>query len=233
MKHRNTPAVLILTALLLATLTTLHAASVASIRCEYLENPLGIDTQKPRLSWIIESTHRGERQTAYRILVASTPGLLAKDQGDLWDSGKVLSDRQIQVEYSGKLLDSREQCYWKVCVWDAADKSYWSQPAQWTMGVLKPEDWPGRWIGASNEPVHQPIYLRRDCVVAKQVRRAIVSFYGLGWSELSIGGKQVGDYVMGPGATCYDKRVQYLTFDVTDHFQELGSTTVDVVLFDG
>ena len=48
---------------------------------------------------------RGQKQTAYQVLVASTPKLLAKDQGDLWDSGKVASDQSIQVEHVGKPLE--------------------------------------------------------------------------------------------------------------------------------
>ncbi|MBI4327773.1 MAG: hypothetical protein HY674_21280, partial [Chloroflexi bacterium] len=79
-----------------------HDITVQTLRCEYLVNPLGIDTPHPRLSWVIESTRRGQRPTAYRVLVASAPELLAKDQGDLWDSGKVASDQSIQVEYAGQ-----------------------------------------------------------------------------------------------------------------------------------
>ena len=104
-------------------------ASVVNLRCEYRENPSGIDVEKPRLSWVIEdrdsrsevgeprSEVRGQKQTAYQVLVASTPELLAKDNGDLWDSGKLESDQSIQVEYAGTPLASRQQCFWKVRVW--------------------------------------------------------------------------------------------------------------------
>lgn len=128
-------------------------ATIRNLRCEYLKNPLGIDVEKPRLSWVIESARRGERQTAYHVLVASTPELLAKDQGDLWDSGRVESDQSIQVEYAGKPLASRTRCHWKVRAWDKDGKvSAWSEPALWTMGLLRPEDWQGaKWIGL--EPV--------------------------------------------------------------------------------
>jgi len=102
--------------------TAAAAADVANLRCEYLANPLGIDVQKPRLSWAIESAHRGERQTAYQVLVASTPAKLANDQGDLWDTGKVASDQSIQVEYAGQPLESRMACYWKVRFWDKDGK---------------------------------------------------------------------------------------------------------------
>ena len=90
--------------------------AVKGLRCEYRTNPLGIDVTKPRLSWTLQSDRRGELQTAYQILVASAPELLAKDQGDIWDSGKVASDRQNQMEYAGKPLESRMRCFWKVRV---------------------------------------------------------------------------------------------------------------------
>jgi len=159
MKHRNTLARLILSILLLAPLAVLHAADVANLRCEYRENPLGIDLPKPRLSWIIESTDRGERQTAYQVLVASSEKLLKKDKGDLWDSGKVESDQSVHVKYAGKPLESRMPCYWKVRVW-TVDSGFrvrgsgWSKPALWSMGLLKPEDWSAKWIGNDKAPAN-------------------------------------------------------------------------------
>ena len=146
--------------LLFMPMALLHAAEVNNLRCEFRANPLGIDAEKPRLSWIIESKDagvRGVRQTASQVLVASTPELLAADKGDLWDSGKMTSDRSIQVEYAGKPLESRARCHWKVRVWDEkGNPSAWSQPAFWTMGLLKAEDWSGVWIGFDgNEPLEE------------------------------------------------------------------------------
>jgi alpha-L-rhamnosidase len=124
------------------------AVSVEQLRCEYRTAPLGLDAAKPRLSWVIKDDKRGQKQAAYQVLVASKPELLAKDQGDLWDSGKVASDQDIQVEYQGQPLASRMQCYWKVRVWDKDGKATaWSQPALWTMGLLQPADWRAKWIG--------------------------------------------------------------------------------------
>jgi alpha-L-rhamnosidase len=127
--------------------TAVSAANLTNLRCEYLADPLGIDVAKPRLSWVIESAQRGERQTAYQVMVASTPEFLAKDQGDLWDSGKVASEQSIQVEYAGKPLESRLHCHWKVRIWDQDGKATgWSKPANWSMGLLKPDDWQAKWI---------------------------------------------------------------------------------------
>jgi alpha-L-rhamnosidase len=151
-----------LAALLLAPLAALPAADVTNLRCEYLNNPLGIDVLKPRLSWVSEagsqeSEVRGQRQTAYQVLVASTPELLAKDKGDLWDSGKVEGDQSIQVEYVGKPLTSGMRCFWKVRGWftvqgSEVQGSEWSKNASWAMGVLKPEDLgSAKWIKSDLE----------------------------------------------------------------------------------
>ncbi len=149
MKKFNKLTFLTLAALLLS-LTELQAAALKHLRCEYVANPFGIDAMQPQLSWVIESDRRGERQTAYQVLVASSPELLGQDQGDLWDSGQVKSDQSIHVEYAGKPLASRMSCYWKVRVWDQHEKSSdWSQPASWTMGLLNPTDWQAKWITAS------------------------------------------------------------------------------------
>ena len=91
-----------------------------TLRCEYLADPLGIDAASPRLSWIITSSRRGEQQTSYQVLVASAAELLGKDKGDLWDSGKVASDEDSQIVYSGSPLVSRQSCFWKVRIWDRA-----------------------------------------------------------------------------------------------------------------
>lgn len=106
----------------------------ADLRCEYLEDPLGIDVTRPRLSWRLESRQRGQRQTAYHLLVASSPDKLAQNTGDLWDSGKMQSDQSIHVAYDGKALVSRVQCFWKVMVWDKDGMaSEWSDTARWSM----------------------------------------------------------------------------------------------------
>jgi alpha-L-rhamnosidase len=121
------------------------------LRCEYRKNPLGIDALKPRLSWRLEAADpkaRGQRQGAYQILAASSEERLRRDQGDFWDTGRVESDKSIQVPYGGKPLASGTPVWWKVRVWDAAGKpSSWSEPASWSMGLLKTEEWKGKWIG--------------------------------------------------------------------------------------
>ena len=206
---------------LLTCITTAFSADLTHLRCEYRDNPLGIDTPKPRLSWVIEnskfkiqnstSDSRSQRQTAYQVLVASTPELLAKDQGDLWDSKKVVSDQSIHVEYAGRPLDPRMLCHWKLRVWLNDGKvSEWSQPAVWSMGLLTPADWQAKWIGldmkdASVDPQDAEKrrlparYLRREFVAEKKVRRAMAYVCGLGCFDLHLNGKKGRRSCDGPG----------------------------------
>ena len=123
-------------------------AELNSLRCEYHNNPLGIDITEPRLSWVSQSEKRGWKQSAYQILVASSQKALDADRGDLWDSGKVEAQQSIQIPYAGKPLLSHAQCFWKVKVWDQnGAASPWSQTATWSMGLLNETDWQAQWIG--------------------------------------------------------------------------------------
>ena len=138
------------------------ATTVENLRCEYRVNPAGMDVLQPRLSWTLASDQRGETQTAYRALVASSPEKLAGDHGDLWDSGKVPSDQMSQIVYSGQPLRSRMRVWWKVRAWDKAGRSSaWSAPAKWTMGLLERSDWQAKWIadpaGATNAAARGPL----------------------------------------------------------------------------
>jgi alpha-L-rhamnosidase len=148
------------------------APNTVSLRCEYLVNPLGIHETAPRFSWRMNSAQRGEKQTAYQILVASSPEQLAKQQGDLWDSGKVKADQSAQVEYAGKPLHSRMRCYWTVRVWDHAGKpGSWSRPALWSMGLMEAGDWSAKWIAAP--PVAQPSATPHQVVIRKASYEAV------------------------------------------------------------
>ncbi len=209
-------------------------AGVGSLLCEYLENPLGIDVARPRLFWQMESDRRGERQTAYQVLAASTPERLAAGEGDLWDSGKVESDRSIQVPYEGKPLRSGQTAWWKVRAWDRDSKpTDWSPPATFEMGLLAKGDWRGKWIARTADTAYSPApHLRREFDVAGKVKRARIYISGLGYHDLSLNGKKVGDHLLDPGYTRYDRRVLYVTHDVTDRLVQ-GGNAVGVILGTG
>jgi alpha-L-rhamnosidase len=170
--------------------------SVTSTHCEYRQNPVGVDTPQPRLGWVIESKERGMLQSAYRVLVASRAELLAKDQGDLWDSGKVNSDDSVQVAYAGKPLASGQACFWKVRVWNQADEpSSWSQSATWTMGLLQPADWKAKWIGST---------LSRPDDSDKSPFERLLTLDGCAWVWAN--GTVTGDQP--PGKVSFRKRIE-------------------------
>ena len=217
------------------------------LRCEYRVNPLGIDVLKPRLSWILESGERGQKQTAYRILVASSEENLKHNKGDLWDSGKVESDQSIHIEYCGKELKSCMRCYWKVMVWDkdgkpsAYSSATGSRPAMWSMGLLKPLDWKGHWItigksairvaGKMQNEQSAPM-LRREFIINKEIKEACVYVCGLGYYELNINGTKIGDHVLDPAQTDYEQRALYVVYDVTGNLKK-GPNAIGVILGNG
>jgi len=213
--------------------------SVRELRCEYTRNPLGIDAPQPRFSWILKSEERGQMQSAYRILVAGSADNLDSDMGDKWDSGKVASEKSVNIPYQGKALSSGEKCYWKVRVWDREGRpSLWSEPATFEIGLLKESDWQGRWIGTEKD-VSAPL-LRKEFEISGNIKQARVYISGLGWSELYINGKKVGDHVLDPATTYYNNdqpfelgsRVLYVTYDVTDYLRK-GRNAMGVMLGNG
>lgn len=218
--------------LLLATVCLFAVASAragqlepVALRCEYRVNSLGIDEAQPRLTWRVESNERGQKQTAYHILVASSAAALEKNEGDLWDSGKVASRQTVNVVYSGRPLASRQSCFWKVRVWDKHDRARWSQPASWTMGLLQADDWSANFISFRDAtPVYtnnQTLFLppahqyRKDFAAPKTVKRATMYATALGIHELYLNGERVGDARFAPGWTDYHQRAYYNTYDVT------------------
>lgn len=214
---------------------TFHAhATLAptNLRCDYAVNPIGVDSQPPRLFWKVESTERGARQTAYEILVSSSLAALAKNDGDLWDSGQVNSDETIQINYDGQKLDSWQEVFWKARTWDEnGNASAWSRPATWTMGVLEDSDWHARWIGAQDANVPS-LLLRREFFIKPGLKRVLVNICGLGQYEMTLNGKKVGDDFLSPGWTEYDRTSLYDTRDITSLLHR-GINAVGIELGNG
>lgn len=189
------------------------------LRCEYLVDPLGIDVDKPRLSWQLLSEQQGQKQTAYRLLVASSRENLDKEIGDLWDTDKVKSDESFQVAYKGNHLQSHMQCFWKVMVWDKDEQSTeWSEPAFWSMGLLSPDDWKAKWIGTP-KPGTSPYY-RQPFNIADLPEQAIIYIAALGYFELYLNGQKVGSEVLAPAVSNFSKRSYYRTYDVTSYLKK-------------
>lgn len=228
--------------------------SAHHLRCQQLENPLGVDVLNPKLSWQLESSQQNVLQTAYQVLVADDEALLKKNIGNVWDSKKINSTASIQINYSGKALQPAKRYFWKIRVWDnKGNVSTWSDVAYWQMGLLNQTDWKNaQWIAYENladslkifpaehgngkkewgkRPDLLPLF-RKDFSVVKKIKHATAFICGLGQFEMSINGKKVGDHFLDPGWTKYSKQAQYVTFDITSY---LGSAanTVAVMLGNG
>lgn len=189
---------------------------------------MGVDMPCPRFSWLLEGSGRGRYQTAYRILVSSTEEGLVEDKGAMWDTGKVESGEMVNIPYGGKELKSGETYYWKVRAWDEDD-----QPGPWSdIGRfgMAPSEWGGKWISGKDE-WSAPL-LRKSFVLDDDVKEAKVFVCGLGYYELYINGEKVGDHVLDPAPTVYDKRVLYVAYDVTDYLRN-GANVIGVILGNG
>ncbi len=241
------------------------AVEPVELRCEYAANPLGIDAIKPRLSWLLSSRQRDQKQTAYQVLVAGRSEKLATDNADIWDSGKVVSEKSVHVIYDGRPLESGKKYFWKVRVWDKNGRpSKWSQPAHWSMGLLQKADWKAKWIAYRAEspwkidwykrkkkerekgldysttpqwelykfpdkPYDSAPLLRKSFRMKSKVRQAQIYVCGLGYYELRINGRKVGDHVLDPAWTNYNETVLYETYDVTDSLRN-GENVLGIML---
>ena len=216
--------------------------------CEYLKNPIGIDTIKPRFSWQYAPGKRNCLQTAYQVLVASEPIILANDEGDMWDSGKIYSGKSVNVVYQGKKMSSSSRYFWKVRIWDNyGSVSSYSETSFFETGLLAVEDWKGKWIGAEETCAAAPL-LRKIYTARKRILKARAYICGLGYHELYINGKKVGDHVLDPNWTDFDNRrledllypfedkttktALYISWDITDYLIQ-SSNTIGVMLGNG
>jgi alpha-L-rhamnosidase len=206
---------------------------VAGLYCDHAVNPPAVDNRKPTLGWTFSSARRGSCQSAYHILVSRDPNLLRRGIGDLWDSGKVDSDNSTDVIYGGTAPGPGELCYWQVRVWDERGRaSSWSEPGHWQVGFLEASDWHAQWISASpDEKAAAPLF-RREFSMSGKIKRATAYIYGLGWYELYLNGTKVGDQVLAPPNSHYDRVNLYDTFDVTKLLRENGNA-VGVMLGGG
>jgi alpha-L-rhamnosidase len=229
-KHLSTYSLLVLfTGLLQASITPVK------LTCENLKNPLVVDVLNPRLSWvnISNDNEKGQSQAAWEIRVASAKDKLLSGKADTWNSGKVISGESVNIQYGGSPLASRQDCWWQVRVWDRkGKKSGWSEPAFWSMGLLKREEWTAQWIGApwqgeeplskslspgggqnagnrhpgsENTPPPAPL-LRKKFILDKEVASARAFVTGLGFFEFYVNGEKAGKDVLTPNLTLYGKR---------------------------
>jgi hypothetical protein len=230
-----------------APLTPVHLTT------EMRENPVGIDAAKPVFGWNLEAapgSPRNLRQSAYRILVASSAGRLQHQAGDIWDSGRMAATAFWQLPYAGPPLRSNTTYYWQAQVWGGdGTPGPWSKPARFTTGLLAASDWTAKWIAAEPDrsaskqalenrgemlsalPPPLPVF-RRDFTLRGPVSSALLFVSGLGQYEVHLNGSDVTDTVLNPGWTNYRKTVPYDTYDVRGLLRS-GANSFGVLLGNG
>ena len=242
----------IVTLLFLSTCLCEAKLKVCSLRVENMENPSVLDTQTPYFSWInlpLSSSAHGETQSDWRIQVASSQKLLLEGKCDMWDSGKCQGESSHLIPYRGTPLKSAQDYWIRVKVWDKNGKpSQWCKPSCWGMGLLSPNEWKGKWIGASWNEI-APLF-RKTINIERKVKQAKMFISGLGYFEFYMNGKRIGDDCLVPNFTNYtcrndlahryiaisphfrDYRVLYLAYDVTRELH-IGKNAMGVILGDG
>ena len=226
---------------------------VTDLRVEHMNNPTVVDEIVPRFSWINEAmkaTERGKRQTAYQIGVATSAEKAKKGIFDVWDSDRQASSESVLIPYDGIALQSAKDYYWCVRTWDEQGKvSKWSQVAHWGMGLLKPTDWKAKWITPEKTTDNAPM-LRRSFTVARTIKQAKVFICGLGFHQLYLNGKRIGNDELVPNISNYSYRddlhthaialndefegyrVLYMSYDVTKEIKK-GQNAIGVLLGHG
>jgi alpha-L-rhamnosidase len=197
--------------------TTGNDLHVDGLTCEYLVNPLGIDVETPRLSWkLIDRKHtRGQGQTAYHLLIATTPDKLRDNDADVRNSGKIVSTQSHLVACDGAKLQSGGDYYWKVMVYDRDGKaSAWSRTARFSMGLLNRDDWKGEWIKHPAATPERHIWFRKQVKFDNKIASAFAYVATSGYHELYVNGQKVDDRVLAPAVTRIDKRIFYVAYDV-------------------
>jgi len=233
--------------LLLMNTSFSHAAKSSIIpvklRYEYLENPNGMDERQPRFNWTLKAANAkafGQKQSAYRILVSSDEQLLAKNKGDMWDSEWVSSDEMQQIVYQGKPLASDTKYYWKVAVRDEKEQqSPWSEKAQWSTGLFDANEWQAAWIGTDQlfDPKHADCnivdpWLRKTFNLNIRPKKAMLFVASVGFHEVYVNGKKLGDDVMAPAVTDHTKRARYVAYDIASVLKK-GKNVVAIWLGTG
>lgn len=205
------------------------------LRCEYRQNPLGVETNYglPRLYWIVTSNRRAQKQSAYRLLVASSEANLNLNYGDMWDSGVVPTDQTLHVEYKGNALASGQRLWWKVRSWDAwGSPSPWSTNAFFQMGLLSTNDWTAQWLTTATNPGDNisPMYRRAFVQLTNDIKRATAYVSAKGVYELWIDGQRIGPNILAPEWTDYNQRYQYQTYDVTTNLLSVNTDGTNHVI---
>lgn len=205
-------------------------------------NPIGFYDAKPTFSWKLPVSEDIKAQSAYQIKVASSKELLSNNP-DLWDSEKQTSQQSTFIKYQGKALQSRQKVYWQVRYWNQeGTPSEWSEINIFELGLLNNSDWKAKWTGLDTAKdsikgvrkflMHRPQYLRKGFELFDDVESARLYITSKGVFDVHLNGKDVSDDVLTPGWTPYNKRIETLTYDVSDLLAS-GKNVISVELASG
>ncbi len=207
-------------------------ARPVELKCEYLENPLGVDNPSPRFSWRSDDARQGAGQTAYRIVVDTDSLSVARGEGSTWDSDK-RDGGDVLVTYDGKGLSPRTRYFWRVSTWDKEGVEARSAIAAFETGMMGTENWQGAWIGDHHGTDHKPApYFRKEFEAKKEILSARAYIAVAGLYELYINGRRVGDHRLDPMYTRFDRRNLYVAHDVTG-LLDSGTNAIGVILGNG
>lgn len=197
---------------------------------EYLDNPSGLDVEQPRLSWKLSSAKKNlfnQEQTAYRILVSDNKKDIDKNKGNIWDSDWVFSDEMQLIDFNGNRLTSDKDYFWKVQIKDEQNKeSKFSEVARWSTGLFSQDEWTARWIGTDEEyrpeegsnQMKDP-WFRKTFTLNEKPAKANLFVASVGYHEVFVNGKKIGDHVLAPAATDHTQRARYLSYDISSALQ--------------
>ncbi len=195
---------------------------VFDLQCEGLSNPLGIDKTVPRFNWKISSSENGTEQSAFQLLVASDISLLSKNRADLWNSGKVNSGESIMVPYNGEILNSGSAAWWKVRVWDeAGNVSTWSEPANFSVGLLGESDWKASYIAFNTDAGYRESpQLYSSFEINDAGMGYCLHVNSLGYHEVYVNGKKASPGVLTPAVSEFRKRSLVNTYDISSFLKK-------------
>lgn len=209
-----------------------YSQTPVNLNCEHLVNPLGIDVLQPRFSWQLKSNKDDVFQTAYQIEMATDSIALIKEKESVWTTGKVTSEAML-ISYNGAALQSFTTYFWRVKVWSNKNKMEVSKINRFETAMLQASDWKGSWISDSHDKNYKPApYFRKEITTAKTIKKARVYVTAGGLYEFYVNGKKVGNRMLDPMFTRYDRRNLYASLDITAYLQK-GKNAFGLLLGNG
>ena len=236
--------------------STTAEIKVTHMFCDEKVNPIGVYPKDLTFSWIWKSNRENDLQQYYRVVVSSNLHNIESGSYDIWDSGRVKSGNNIQIDFAGKKLKGNKKYYWKVMFWNTiGEKSTWSSISTFVTALIDEYEWmDAKWIGYEDLPdewrvvpgmhTHEnrdSIFIKKDAIVPylrkkfsleKEVKEAYLSISGLGHYESYINGEKISSDFLSPGWTYYDKQVLFNTYDVTNYLKS-GDNLIAAIVGNG